>query len=57
MTLRAMEREIAFNAPVIPLHYFVSKHLLHPRVAGWQDNPLDLHYSRYLSLATVRPEE
>ncbi len=55
--LQAMEHLVAEQVPVIPLHYFVSKHMVRARVEGWQDNPLDLHYSRYLSLAPVRPEE
>ncbi len=40
------------DQPVIPIYFYVSKHLVSPRVVGWQDNPLDNHYSRYLSLRT-----
>ena len=36
--------------PVIPLYFYVSKHLVSPAVAGFEDNPLDLHPSRFLSL-------
>ncbi len=36
--------------PVIPLYFYVSKHLVSPAVAGFQDNPLDVHPSRFLSL-------
>jgi oligopeptide transport system substrate-binding protein len=35
---------------VIPLNFFVGRHLISPRLAGWRDNPLDLHLSRWLSL-------
>ena len=36
--------------PVIPLYFYVSKHLVSPAVAGFVNNPLDLHPSRFLSL-------
>ncbi len=32
----------------VPLYTMVSKHLVHQRLIGWEDNPLDLHLSRYL---------
>jgi oligopeptide transport system substrate-binding protein len=34
--------------PVIPLYYYVSKHLVRDSVAGWEDNVLDIHYSKHL---------
>ena len=37
--------------PVIPLYFYVSKHLVSPDVVGWEDNVLDYHYSQHLSLA------
>lgn len=49
--LRAAESILREQVPVIPLYHFVSKHAVAGRVAGWRDNPLDLHYSRYLDLA------
>lgn len=38
------------DAPVIPLYFYVTKHLVSSRVSGWQDNLLDHHYSRDLRL-------
>jgi ABC-type oligopeptide transport system substrate-binding subunit len=35
--------------PVIPLYFYVSKHLVRESVGGWQDNILDIHYSKHLS--------
>jgi len=34
--------------PVIPLYFYVSKHLVRESVEGWQDNVLDFHYSQHL---------
>ncbi|MGB5246337.1 MAG: peptide ABC transporter substrate-binding protein [Woeseia sp.] len=44
------EHVLLDDHPVIPLYYHVSKHLVSPRVDGWQDNVLDFHYSQHLSL-------
>jgi ABC-type oligopeptide transport system substrate-binding subunit len=37
--------------PVIPIYFYVSKNLVSTKVKGWQDNPLNIHYVRDLSLA------
>ena len=37
--------------PVVPIYFYVSKHLVSPRVDGWGDNVLDYHYSQHLSLS------
>jgi oligopeptide transport system substrate-binding protein len=44
------ERLLLAEHPVLPIFFYVSKHLVHPRVGGWVDNSLDYHYSRYLRL-------
>lgn len=54
--LRSAEALMLKQHPVLPLYFFVSKHLVSARVRGWRDNPLDLHYSRYLSLADTAAE-
>lgn len=54
--LRSAEALMLEQHPVLPLYFFVSKHLVSDRVRGWRDNPLDLHYSRYLSLADTAAE-
>lgn len=48
--LEEAEREMLDDHPVIPLYFHVSKHLVSPRVRGWQDNVLDFHYSQHLIL-------
>ena len=34
--------------PVIPLYFFVNKHLVRNNILGWQDSVLDFHYSQHL---------
>lgn len=48
--LEEAERVLLEDHPVIPLYFYVSKHLVSPRVEGWGDNFLDYHYSQHLSL-------
>jgi len=49
--LEEAERVLLADHPVIPLYFYVSKHLVSPDVVGWGDNVLDYHYSQHLSLA------
>jgi oligopeptide transport system substrate-binding protein len=48
--LEEAERVLLADHPAIPLYFYVSKHLISPRVAGWRDNVLDYHYSQHLNL-------
>jgi oligopeptide transport system substrate-binding protein len=48
--LEAAERRLLEEMPVMPIYYYVSKHLVKPQVRGWQDNLLDYHYSKDLSV-------
>jgi oligopeptide transport system substrate-binding protein len=48
--LEEAERVLLADHPVIPLYFYVSKHLVSPAVRGWQDNILNYHYSQHLSL-------
>jgi ABC-type oligopeptide transport system substrate-binding subunit len=48
--LEEAERVMLADHPVIPIYFFVSKHLVSPEVGGWGDNVLDYHYSQHLSL-------
>ncbi len=49
--LEEAERVLLDDHPVIPIYFYVSKHLVSPEVRGWGDNVLDYHYSQHLSLA------
>jgi oligopeptide transport system substrate-binding protein len=48
--LQQAETLLLRDMPAIPLYYYVSRHLVDPRVRGYVDNPRDVHLSRYLSL-------
>jgi oligopeptide transport system substrate-binding protein len=48
--LEEAERALLADHAVIPLYFYVSKHLVSPEVRGWQDNILNYHYSQHLSL-------
>ena len=50
--LQQAEALLMQDMPVIPLYYYVSRHLVRPRVSGYTDNLRDIHLSRYLKLET-----
>ena len=37
--------------PIIPIYHYTTQHLVASRVKGWKDNVMDVHPTRYLSLA------
>jgi len=49
--LRKAESVLMQDMPVIPLYYYVSRHLVNTRITGFADNVRDIHLSRYLGLA------
>ena len=51
--LEEAERVMLADHPVIPIYFYVSKHLVSPQVQGWGDNVLDYHYSQHLSLTAA----
>lgn len=48
--LEAAERLMLHDQPIIPLYFYVSKHLVKPWVTGWYDNVMNVTYSRELGL-------
>ncbi len=48
------ERLLLADVPVIPLYFYVSRHLLSDRIGGYVDNVADRHLSRYLHDKTRR---
>jgi len=49
--LAEAERRALEDVPLIPLYFYVSKHLVSDRVRGWYDNVMNVTYSKDLSLA------
>lgn len=46
--LEEAERRLLKAHAVLPLYYYVSRHLVKSDIGGWQDNVMDRHYSRQL---------
>lgn len=49
--LEQAERRLLEQHPLMPVYFYVNKHLVSPRVGGWYDNVMNVVYSRELSLA------
>jgi ABC-type oligopeptide transport system substrate-binding subunit len=47
--LRDAERVMLADQPLIPLYFYVSKHLVDGHIRGWQDNAMNIAYSKNLS--------
>jgi len=54
MLMREAEEILLNDYPVAPLYFYVSKHMVKPYVAGFEDNVLDRHPSKYLA---IRPAD
>lgn len=48
--LRAAEQRVLSLHAVVPLYFYTSKHLVDPRVRGFEANALDRHASRWMRL-------
>ncbi len=48
--LRDAEKRLLDEQVIVPLYYYVSRHLVDSHVRGFEDNPMDIHLSRWLSL-------
>ncbi len=48
------EQHLLDRHVIIPLYFYVSRHLVNPRVHGWEDNIMDIHLSRWLRLEPGR---
>ena len=48
--LASAEHQLLDDVPLIPLYFYVSKHLVAPRVSGWYSNVMNVTYSKDLAL-------
>jgi oligopeptide transport system substrate-binding protein len=48
--LEQAERTMLADHPIIPLYYYVNKHLVSPRLKGWYDNVMNVVYSKDLEI-------
>ncbi len=48
--LEQAEQVMLRDQPVIPIYFYVSKHLVKPRVTGWYSNIMNVTYSKDLGL-------
>jgi oligopeptide transport system substrate-binding protein len=48
--LEEAERTMLGDQPLIPIYFYVNKHLVKPEVRGWYDNVMNVTYSQDLSL-------
>lgn len=49
--LEQAEGVLLNDHPLIPIYFYVSKHLLKPYIEGYRDNIMDHHYTKDLSIA------
>ena len=49
--LEQAERLMLADHPLLPLYFYVNKHLVKPQVTGWYDNVMNVVYSKDLALA------
>ena len=49
------ERLLMRDMPVIPLFFYVSRHLLKPTISGFVPNVRDIHLSRYMGVENQQP--
>ncbi len=48
--MRQAETKLVDDMPILPLYYYVTRSLVAPRIAGWQDNISNVHPSRTLRI-------
>jgi len=50
VTMQRAEEHLLADHPVIPVYFFVSKHMVKPHVLGFEDNVTDRHPTRFLTI-------
>jgi oligopeptide transport system substrate-binding protein len=52
--LQSAERVVLRDHPLMPIYFYVNKHLVKPEVVGWYDNVMNVVYSKDLALTPPR---
>ena len=55
LLLENAERTALADHPLIPLYFYVNKHLVKPEVRGWYDNVMNVYYSQDFDLLPASP--
>jgi ABC-type oligopeptide transport system substrate-binding subunit len=50
MYLEDAERTMLEDQPLIPLYFYVNKHLVKPYIKGWRNNVMNVQYSKNLTI-------
>lgn len=53
--LQQAEAHLMQDMPVIPLYFYVSRHLVKPTLTGYVPNTRDVHLSRYMGVKSTQP--
>ena len=53
--LQQAEAHLMQDMPVIPLYFYVSRHLVKPTLTGYAPNTRDVHLSRYMGVKSTQP--
>ena len=48
--LEEAERVMLEDQPLLPLYFYVNKHLVKPYVKGWRNNVMNVQYSKNLTI-------
>jgi len=49
--LQQAETIMLADQPLMPIYFYVNKRMVSPRIEGWENNSLNIHYSQDLSIA------
>jgi len=53
--LQRAEVQLLKDMPVIPLYFYVSRHMVRQGVSGFEPNVRDIHLSRYIGVESTNP--
>ncbi len=48
--MQQAEAQLLEDLPIIPVYFYVSRHLVKPWVTGWENNVMDQHRTRHLAI-------